>query len=583
MDSNGVTSPCKDKWDADGDRQSLRSTKQDSPESLRRQEEENDDDNAKNRTWHSDLEQDQLSDGDGGRSTPSFYSDEYDSPSEGPKSPYSQSGVSSHSPHRQKQAKTTSSTAINKKGYGGRPGAYRQEHLPRHLQAQQHHKAARSQTKEYAPCKDLDVATKRLLSSRLLKINQLKNAFAELQQQNENIQMENRTLRQVQARLQHHNDTEGQVAQLMSRHASETHVYHERLRRCHEQEVEHSKELSNNLYQRQLAAERRKTLSIQEENQTLQQMLEDLTRKLRVSIHKDQTCSREGRLLSLGLFWCSLEEGERTGRHEHLRQPCGEILGEERHGERQQTERHSHAQQQATDRNQEASLSRDGAELRRKKDQLLAKMREIDDQNQVGRQALLVLPNTTTAADFYRLTETEDLSGVPADAGGREGRRRSGLESPARGAGRRALQSPSSGEDLLFGNYAPSFINPSSRRSLNFPAAAPAEKRDAVLETVSLLHSRGSEVERRTVEEDKKSNFLQQLFGSVKVADSRSVFDNTDVHSPPPATNGPRTSRERPFSFNLPESAASTAHTAHSRPAVRALASFDADIEEITL
>lgn len=51
--------------------------------------------------------------------------------------------------------------------------------------------------------------------------------------------------------------------------------------------------------------------------------------------------------------------------------------------------RRSHAQQQATDRNQEASLSRDGAELRRKKDQLLAKMREIDDQNQVGQQAPL--------------------------------------------------------------------------------------------------------------------------------------------------------------------------------------------------
>lgn len=40
---------------------------------------------------------------------------------------------------------------------------------------------------------------------------------------------------QVQARLQHHNDTEGQLAQLMSRHANETHVYHEQLRRCHEQ------------------------------------------------------------------------------------------------------------------------------------------------------------------------------------------------------------------------------------------------------------------------------------------------------------------------------------------------------------
>lgn len=40
---------------------------------------------------------------------------------------------------------------------------------------------------------------------------------------------------QVQARLQHHNDTESQLAQLMLRHSNETHVYHERLRRCHEQ------------------------------------------------------------------------------------------------------------------------------------------------------------------------------------------------------------------------------------------------------------------------------------------------------------------------------------------------------------
>lgn len=117
MDSNGVTSPYKDKWDADGDCQSLRSTKKDSPESLRRQEDDNDDDSAeKHRTWHSDSEQGQLSDGDGRRSTPSLYSDEYDSPSEGSKSPYSQSRIPSYSPQRRKQAKTTSSNSINKKG-----------------------------------------------------------------------------------------------------------------------------------------------------------------------------------------------------------------------------------------------------------------------------------------------------------------------------------------------------------------------------------------------------------------------------------------------------------------------------------
>lgn len=255
--------------------------------------------------------------------------------------------------------------------------------------------------------------------------------------------------------------------------------------------------------------------------------------------------------------------------------------------------RHGHVQEQATNRNQEALVSQDVAEVRRKKDQLLAKMREIDDQNHDSQQAPLgrysplclpVLLNRTTTPDFYRLTETEDLSTVPADAGGREGRRRPGIESPARAAGRRALHSPNSGGDLLFGNYAPSFINPNSRRSLNFPT----EKRDTVLETVSLLHSRGLEVERKKVaekgvEEDKKTNFLQQLFGPVKVADSRSIFDNMDVHSPPPATNGPRSMRERPFSFSPPESTASTIHATHSRPAIRAFTSFDADIEEITL
>lgn len=61
---------------------------------------------------------------------------------------------------------------------------------------------------------------------------------------------------------------------------------------CAVKEVEHSKELSNNLYQRQLAAERRKTVSVLEENQTVQQMLEELTQKLRVSISKDQTAMK---------------------------------------------------------------------------------------------------------------------------------------------------------------------------------------------------------------------------------------------------------------------------------------------------
>lgn len=117
MDSNSVTTSYKDKWDTDGGRQSLRSTKKDSRESLQREEEDdNDDKPEKNRTWHSDSEQEQVSDVDGRRSTLSFYSDEYDSPSEGSRSPYSQSRIPSHSPQRRLQAKTSYSTPINKKG-----------------------------------------------------------------------------------------------------------------------------------------------------------------------------------------------------------------------------------------------------------------------------------------------------------------------------------------------------------------------------------------------------------------------------------------------------------------------------------
>lgn len=49
--------------------------------------------------------------------------------------------------------------------------------------------------------------------------------------------------------------------------------------------------------------------------------------------------------------------------------------------------RHGRLQEQATNWIQEALMSQNGTEVRRKKDQLLAKMREIDDQNHISQQA----------------------------------------------------------------------------------------------------------------------------------------------------------------------------------------------------
>lgn len=49
-------------------------------------------------------------------------------------------------------------------------------------------------------------------------------------------------------------------------------------------ELERNLELSTNSFQRQLAAEKKKTVSAQEEIQTLQEELERMTNKLKVSI-----------------------------------------------------------------------------------------------------------------------------------------------------------------------------------------------------------------------------------------------------------------------------------------------------------
>lgn len=61
----------------------------------------------------------------------------------------------------------------------------------------QHRRGVRSQSKESSPPKDLDLVTKRMLSARLLKINELRNSLAELQQRTDELQKENRILRQV--------------------------------------------------------------------------------------------------------------------------------------------------------------------------------------------------------------------------------------------------------------------------------------------------------------------------------------------------------------------------------------------------
>lgn len=135
---------------------------------------------------------------------------------------------------------------------------------------QQQRRGMRSHSKESTPPKDLDLVTKRVLSARLLKINELRNVLAELQQRADELQKENQILKQVniwgnwgpnkwsafsnichvvsipfyvlqlqvrqEKALQRYDDTESEISQLLDHHSNEIHVYRERLRRTQERE-----------------------------------------------------------------------------------------------------------------------------------------------------------------------------------------------------------------------------------------------------------------------------------------------------------------------------------------------------------
>lgn len=129
MESEKITDLYEDNRDADSSRQSLGSTRKDSSfqkhkknfrDNIQDKEEKEscDDSRSKTRTWRSDPDRDLISDGEGRRSSRSFYSEDYEngSPSERSLSSYSQSRTPSPTPQRVVRAKKNSSSPLYKTG-----------------------------------------------------------------------------------------------------------------------------------------------------------------------------------------------------------------------------------------------------------------------------------------------------------------------------------------------------------------------------------------------------------------------------------------------------------------------------------
>ncbi|XP_008060599.1 lebercilin [Carlito syrichta] len=203
----------------------------------------------------------------------------------------------------------------------------------------------RSQSLNREPLrKETDFVTKRVLSARLLKINELQNEVSELQVKLAELLKENKSLKRLQYRqekaLSKFEDAENEISQLILRHNNEITTLKERLRKSQEKERATEKrvkdtegelfktkfslqklkkicearhlperddlakklvstelklddterrikelsknlELSTNSFQRQLLAERRKAYEAHDENKVLQEELQQLHHKLK--------------------------------------------------------------------------------------------------------------------------------------------------------------------------------------------------------------------------------------------------------------------------------------------------------------
>ncbi|XP_051909456.1 lebercilin [Hippocampus zosterae] len=194
--------------------------------------------------------------------------------------------------------------------------------------------------------------------------------------------------------------------------------------------------------------------------------------------------------------------------------------------------------------------SGDAGEARRRKDQLLAKMREIDLQNQEARNPVFVDSSDSNAAASSSAAEPSP--------------------SPPT-ARRRSLCSPKSADDWIFAGYAPSLGKP--RQS-----AAGGEDGDHALEAIGVFSLKGAE----TAEKNKKSSLMQQLFGSLATP----LGETRTAELPDGAAGGGARGNSRAagrLGLGPPAASLSARHVVDSRPAVRVIPSFDDDIEELTL
>nr|XP_005299666.1 lebercilin isoform X2 [Chrysemys picta bellii] len=555
-----------------------------------------------------------------------------------------------------------------------------------------------------SPAKDIDLVTKRVLSARLLKINELRNEVTELHIKLDELQKENRALKRLQYRqekaLNKFEDTENEISQLLARHNNEIRILRERLRKSQERErtterrlkesedelyrtknslqklkklsedkhlaerdelakklasaenrleesekrikdLEKNLELNNSSFQRQLQSAKKKVHEAQEENKALQEELQQLNQKLK---EKERELDAKNIYANRMLKPSPKKDTDVTQRKKDQKEEetllrmeqetqkkewkeQAEHLSQERNREREEKMKHDQELQALEERAQklcdewkkeefdrrkkennfllakeeEARIeseiykienethNTEKLEDRQKKELLLAKMYKIDRETQNTISMKLAsqahLTDTASKSDSleknektYQFLETTEklFNGFPVYDS-------HDVTTKAEGQKRQNVRTTDSSNDLTFGSYVPSFGKGSGRPSwLN--------QKSIVLEENTKENTDFN------TKKEKKSNLMEQLFGTSantiappKSSDSSPLEADYDSGSALPLGKSNKdkvkvkdddffSSEGRNFNPNRHR----LQHTT-SRPAVKAVDSFEDEIEEVIL
>lgn len=214
---------------------------------------------------------------------------------------------------------------------------------------------------------------------------------------------------------------------------------------------------------------------------------------------------------------------------------------------------------------QEIQASKEHAEEeRRRKDQLLAKIHEIDMQAQAQDSGFFHdetgstrTPPRNQNTSIFSFTEPHEYLGTP-----KTGKRGGALRS----------QKTNLDFDLTFGSYAPSFGKPAPRAGLG--NRSPSQSVD------QLSGDENGAMDLSGLGREKKSNLMHQLFGSAASTAPRDSPSKMELLNSPSTKSSSGRRREAEIPNRLKRT---TLHVSESGPAVRAITTHDDDIEEVTL